>query len=193
MSDEPGQAETLWGDSFTTLACDPSSGAVLLGLNELVAFRNPDKLKGINLILPGGEEPQHLAEINVSQITWSGEANQFLVESKEGMLAVAPTGEIAWFEAPAPGLPVVAPGGHTWAWASEGNLPGLKPGLWVRELGELPRQVYKAPASIIGWSPDGTALFFANDGLYVAYRPDFRPILISNTLQPLGNVIWVLP
>jgi WD40 repeat protein len=190
-----GHLEILWSDSFTTLAWDPQSGVVLVGLSEFAAYSDAERHKGIYLILPRQEEPKHLAEIDVSGIVWSEEANLFLVRSQEGILAVRPTGEITFtgLEAPAPDLPVVAPEGRTWAWGSSRDTSALGAGLWVGRLGEPPRRVWDARAVVVGWSPDGRALFFAGDGLYVAHAPDFAPIPISPTLQPSDNLIWVLP
>jgi sugar lactone lactonase YvrE len=190
-----GHSETLWVDSFTTLACDPQSGVVLVGLSEFVAYSDPERQKGIYLILPRQEEPKHLAEIDVSGIAWSADANLFFVRSQEGVLAVRPTGEItfAGLEAPASGLPVVAPEGRTWVWWSRRDTSRLGAGLWIGKLEEPPRQVWEALAAVVGWSPDGRTLFFAGDGLYVAHAPYFAPIQVSPTLQPLGDMIWVLP
>jgi hypothetical protein len=190
-----GHSETLWADSFTTLARDPQSGALLVGLSEFAAYSDPDRQEGIYLILPHQKEPKHLAKIDVSGIVWSAEANLFLVRSQEGILAVRPTGEIIFtgLEAPAPGLPVVAPEGRAWAWGSGRDASALGTGLWVGRLGEPPSRVWDARAAVVGWSPDGRALFFASEGLYVAYAPDFAPIQLSPTLQPLSDVIWVLP
>jgi hypothetical protein len=190
-----GHLEIPWPDSFTTLACDPQSGVVLVGLSEFAAYSDAERHKGTYLILPRQEEPKHLAEIDVSGIAWSAEANLFLVRSQEGILAVRPTGEIMFtgLEPPASGFPVVAPEGRTWAWGCNRDISVLGFGLWVGRLGEPPRQVWEATAAVVGWSPDGRELFFAGDGLYVAHAPDFAPIQISPTVQPLGEVIWVLP
>jgi len=190
-----GHTETLWADSFTVLACDPQSDVVLVGVRELAPYRDSDRQrrKGIYLIVPGGTAPRHLAEIDVSRIIWSAEAGRFLVQSREGMLTVQPTGGMAWLEARAPDFPVVAPGGHTWAWASEGHVPGFEPGLWVRESAGSPHRIFEAPASVVGWSPDGQALFFVADGLYVAQAPDFTPTLISGESQSFDAMIWALP
>ena len=139
------------------------------------------------------DDPRQLAEVDVSKIVWSPEASQFFVASREGMLAVWPSGGIEWVDVVAPGFPVAAPRGRTWVWASERNTAQSEPGLWVGSSAEPPRRVFEAPASVVGWSPDGQALFFASDGLYVASAPDFTPMRISEALNPIGGIAWVLP
>jgi dipeptidyl aminopeptidase/acylaminoacyl peptidase len=190
-----GHTETLWAGSFTVLAHDPRSSTVLLGLNGLTPYRDPSgqRQKGIYLVVPGGKDPQQLAEIDVSKIVWSPEASQFFVASREGMLAVWSSGRIEWVDAVVPGFPVAAPGGRTWAWVSEGNIADFEPGLWVGPPAEPPRRVFEAPVSVVGWSPDGHALFFASDGLYVALAPGFTPMRISEALDPIDGMAWVHP
>ena len=189
-----GHAQALWADGFTVLARDPQSGAVLLGLSALAPYRDSSgqRQKGIHLIVPG-TEPRRLAEVDVSRVVWSAGASRFFVQSREGLLAVQPSGEVVWVEAIAPGFPAVAPGGRVWVWASEGNIAGFEPGLWVTESTEPPRRVFEAPVPAVEWSPDGQALFFWGDGLYVAWAPDFTPMMVSETLEPIGDMIWVLP
>jgi hypothetical protein len=70
--------------------------------------------------------------------------------------------------------------------------------VWISSPSISPRQLHAGVSNTLGWSPDGTILFFYSIDeagsaiLYKAQSPDFEPVMIWRFLEAVNNRTWAL-
>ncbi len=178
---ETGSEEVLWKDYFSNVAMDSGMGALLLGVDQYAAKRNPDLLQGLFLIQVDGAPAWRIVEDEPQEIVWSEEAGLFFANTEFGILAVSSSGDFIDLDVPpsSSGFPRVAPETRELAWTGSE--------LWVSKLtsglDNPPRQIFPEPVYHAAWGPQGQhLLFISGGGLYVARSPEFSPVLVGEGL-----------
>jgi hypothetical protein len=180
---------TIWPASFTLLAFDPSSKAVVIGVDQYTAQCDPSNPAGSYLHNNG---LHRLSDKAPQQVVWSQDGGVFILRAGARPVFITPDGKEVQSRSSLPLMPLASPGGQNWAWP--GGPLDSQQGLWIGRLDEEPRQVFDAAVWGLSWAPDGNTLFFFTlDGLYVARTPDFSPQAVSSTLLPADNahITWL--
>jgi len=190
---ETKESAVLWAESFRAIAYDPSNAVAVLSSNE--GKCSPADGAGLYFVPTNGDAPVRIVEKTGSQVIWSQEADLFLVSGDFGswVLAVDSKGQFIDLDIPsrAQAFPAVAPGSRDLAWPGES--------LWIGPLlGSIdnpPEEIFTEPVYTVTWAPDGqSVLFFADSGLYIAHKPDYKPMLIVRGLDNRnGYSGWVFP
>jgi dipeptidyl aminopeptidase/acylaminoacyl peptidase len=189
-----GESVTLWPGFFAEIAYDPGSLAYLLTFDQYTAACQEDGAAPgayIGWLTPG--EGWQVAAGDVYRPVYSPEAGAFFVWSAgEGALKVGLDGAVEALPAPIDDIPVAAPGGAWWAWAS--NLPD-QAGVWVGPVGSPPDRIFDEPAYYATWHPGGDRLAFFSEGtLYLAAAPDFAPQRVAGGLSVANWApVWIMP
>ena len=183
------EVRTLWAGGFDehNFAWDPSSGNLLISVrgDSECSGGNPG---GIYWISGEGGTPERIAEDG--RLSWSANANLFIVREKNSLEFYSPEGKMATTIEGSGRTPVAAPGGALWAFYNEDT--SGEQGAWVGGLNENPRKIFNQRVRYIAWSPDGKNLFlFASDNsIYVATAPDFIPALAGQGVNMIGEPVW---
>jgi WD40 repeat protein len=190
VSVDNGSTMPLWEGCFSNVAFDPVSGAALVIVDQYVAEADANGQQGA-FLTKAGMTPELLSTTNSYQAVWSPEANLFFSLGDGQIQAFTTAGEMVELPAAMDNFPVIAPGGHDWAWTGPDS-QDLYIGLGEQE----PRLVFSGFIFRLTWSPDGQVLFFHGDGaLYAAHAREFDPIWITDELELNSNnpVAWVEP
>jgi len=190
---ETKESSELWAESFRAVAFDPINHVALLSSND--GSCAPNGGVGLYLVPTNGSAPFRFLDDMGPQVIWSEDANLFLVSGDFGswVIAVDSNGQFIDLDMPqgAQVFPVVVPGSGDLAWPGES--------LWIGSLlGSIdnpPEEIFNEPVYTVTWAPDGeSVIFFADSGLYIAYQPDFTPILIVEGLDNRnGYSDWIFP
>ncbi len=190
---ETKETWTLWEEAFSAIAFDPQHAVAVLSVTYESEFCNPNTKLGLYLVPADGSAPFRIVKDLSQRIIWSENANLFLASTEFGVLAIDSNGQFIDLDMPqgANPFPAVAPGTKELAWPGEA--------LWIGPLlGSIdnpPREIFAEPVYNVTWDPSGQyVLFFADNGLYVAQRPDFIPHSIAKGYDNRnGYSGWVLP
>jgi len=190
---ETKESSELWTESFRAIAFDPSKGVAVISSND--GSCAPNGGVGLYLVPTNGSAPFRFLDDTGPQVIWSEDANLFLVSGDFGswVIAVDSNGQFIDLDMPqgAQVFPAVVPGSRDLAWPGES--------LWIGSLlGSIdnpPEEIFNEPVYTVTWAPDGeSVIFFADSGLYIAYQPDFTPILIVEGLDNRnGYSDWIFP
>jgi len=190
---ETKESSELWTESFRAIAFDPSKGVAVISSND--GSCAPNGGVGLYLVPTNGSAPFRFLDDTGPQVIWSEDANLFLVSGDFGswVIAVKSNGQFIDLDMPqgAQVFPAVVPGSRDLAWPGES--------LWIGSLlGSIdnpPEEIFNEPVYTVTWAPDGeSVIFFADSGLYIAYQPDFTPILIVEGLDNRnGYSDWIFP
>lgn len=185
---ETGAVNILWEGFFKDVAFDPSSGNMLLLVDEYAASNNPDGETGLYLIGPERFAWKVLDE-KPYQTSWSPEIGLFFAYTEFGVVVITPEGDWNQLHDFTGQIPVASPIAKELAWY--GNA-----GLWIGNLVSSvdqpqPLQVFTDPVVHASWGPQGqNLLFFSEDGLYVVQKPDLISVQVAElTSKDAG---WVL-
>ncbi len=188
---ETKERVVLWPGYFQSITFNPSNAVAVL--SYWMEGCNPDTEKGVYLVPTDGRDPLLVVEDKVTLVTWSQEANLILAMSEFGVLAIDSNGQFINLDRPhgADPFPAVAPGSKDLAWPGDS--------LWIGPLlGSIdnpPQEIFTESVYTVTWDPSGVyVLFFAENGLYSAQKPDYIPILITEGLDNQnGYSGWVMP
>ncbi|MBW8010229.1 MAG: hypothetical protein FVQ83_03160 [Chloroflexi bacterium] len=189
-----------WCGDYSNRAFDPQSGMILLAVTEEQLHEcNPDPEPGVYLLSLDGGPAERVYEFQAeywNEVAWSPDLGVFLLLTEEGVLTIDTSGNLGLLPSPAEyiyfdryeaNLPVFALDGQRWAFNVEG--------VWIGEPDTELRQIYEDEVDELTWSPDGQTLFFFNDdGVYLAFAPDFMPQLAAANMSPFVRFItpvWV--
>jgi hypothetical protein len=181
---ESGDVHVLWEGLLNDVALDPKSGVLLLAVGP-----NTGEPEGLYSVHPDDGSGWRIVEDNASEVTWSDEAGLFFALTEHGVLAISPQGDYVDVAVPPgySGFPVVAHGTRDLAWTGS----GLWIGSTLSDIDNPPRQVFPRPVVGAAWGPEGgQLLFFGEEGLYAAQRPDFDPVTVAEGLST-GSAVWV--
>ncbi|MBW8010230.1 MAG: hypothetical protein FVQ83_03165 [Chloroflexi bacterium] len=196
-----GEVQPLdWCGNYSSRDFDPQSGMLLLAVPE-EQFRecNPDPEPGLYLLSINGGPAERILDLLPqywNEVEWAPELGVFLLLTEDGIVTIEPSGVMWMLPAPAnyisferyeANLPVFAPDGQRWAFNQEG--------VWIGAPDMELRRIYEGDVDKLTWSPDGQTLFFFNDdGIYLAFAPDFRPQLAAASMAPFvarSTPVWV--
>ena len=137
-------------------------------------------------------------------VWWADGGNHFIGTTFErGYYSVSLSGEVAKLPIP-PDLPIFSrgdpvmpsPDGSLWAWYAPSYYDSSE--LWVGSPDQAPKYVAGNGTAIWGaaWSPDSQELLFFNtQGIWIARRPDFAPVLLmgawNSSYWTGGGLEWV--
>ena len=190
---ETQESSILWADSFRAAAFDPVNKVAVLISND--GECSPDSGAGLYHVPTNGNIPFRFLEFTGSQVIWSEEANLFLVSgvSGSGVIAVDSSGQFIDLDMPqgAEAFPAISPGTRDLAWSGD----SLWIGALLGSIDNPPQEIFNEPVYTVTWTPDGeSVIFFSDSGLYIAFQPDYTPILIAEGLDNRnGYSDWVSP
>ena len=195
-----GRTRTLWPGSFDSVAADPSTGTVLVGIDlpdESLAYADvcpPYEPNGLYLLRPESP-PVRISDYENTlsvqpPIVWSDAGQSFMAKTPTGVAIVSPSGEVA-VGADLENVPLPSPSLEYMAVEdSESALAILTPGGTVRT--ETTNPVCQAI-----WHPDGSAIYFTDrETLYAASAPNFatRPLFRSDGWGLCDSpFVWLTP
>ncbi|NIM96411.1 MAG: hypothetical protein GTO18_22150 [Anaerolineales bacterium] len=193
---ETGESQVHFQGCFNEeMAMDESTGIVLLAISEYGANCIDGLLQGLYLVPTDGGPFLRIVEDDASYILWSDEAGLFLALTKNGVLAVAPSGDFIDLNVPegTSWFPEVASGTKQLAWTGDS-------GVWIGPLlgsiDQPPQQIFTEETWTAAWASEGEHLLFitAEGSLYVAHSPDFTPVLVAEGVTSGGaDSAWVWP
>ncbi len=179
------ETRPVWDQPFNGVAYDPTSGGVLVTIDQFTANCVEGGQAGAVYLPGGGPAALLYTDLEAFLPVWDEIAQLFFFRTAEDVFYATPSGFADPIEAPEPSLPSVSARGDL-VWASYS-------GVWVGKLDTVPRQIYSSPASLPVVSPDGQTVFFiAEAGLFVARAPEFVPELVGEGLLGTG-AFWVNP
>lgn len=190
---QTGNIRPVWSDPYFARAFDPNSGIVLLSVIDDSTCGEENEPGLYQLSTDPAHETRLIVEGDVGEVDWSDDAQLFFVKIPTGVMAVDSYGRTRDLVSPdsAIDLPIVARGSGRLAWIGDG--------LWIGSLKDSldqePVRIFNQSVTEATWSPDGeNILFFGGDGLFVAYGPDFTPLLIAEGLDNRNGFSgWVMP
>jgi hypothetical protein len=187
------EIKPLWENIFHTAAFDPTSGNIAVAARESDPMCGDEFATGLYMILPSDQGTIQVAtdeEVEIdrsSELYWSDSQQQFLMGTKDGLVAVNLSGELNLLPAPGANSPVLSPDGSMLAWRFTSLQNSI--GVWVAKWGTEPRQIYDQNAGWALWMENDSLLFIGSDGLYLARKPDFEPILVQPDFWASGMVL----
>jgi len=187
------ESQILWPESFRAIAFNPSKDVAVISSNDGTCA--PEGGVGFYLVPTNGSGAFRFLDDTGPQGIWSEEAELilFLSDLTSGVIAVDSMGQYIDLDMPqdAQAFPAVAPASRDLAWGGDS--------LWVGPLlGSIdnpPQEIFSESVYNVTWTPDGDAvMFFSGSSLYIANKPDFAPVLISDGLDNQnGYSGWLIP
>ena len=188
---ENNLSTVLWPESFQAAAYDPINTVALVSSNE--GDCSPENGVGYYWIPIDGTGPVRVYEFPDAQLIWSADAEKFMATNNfdTGVRVFDRWGQYIDLDMPrgASDFPAVSPGTNDLAWPGEA--------LWIGPfLGSIdfpPVKIFDQPVAAVTWTPDGESVIFLAQGkLYLASKPDYKPILIEENLGAWhGFAGWV--
>jgi len=184
----------LWPNAFSDLVFDEAGGtlAVAIGIDSDVC--NPEGRLGVYIIPLDGSPPRQALTTPRDYLAHD-DLTSHIIAMQDVMMPVQilPDGRILPINASptAYGYPILSPDGLWAAW------PGKD--FWIGRHDPagtaLPELVLSEPVRSVAWSPDSNNVFlFGEDVLYLAYAPDYKPILVAeNMALHQAKIFWVTP